>query len=65
MNLDPKRKRCVVCGKLTHKWQRYNGGPWHCYDGCYSTIGCDRRTTTGKPLWEGGIPWPEWMKSSL
>ena len=31
------RKRCCVCGKLTHKYQRINGGPWHCYDNCKST----------------------------
>ncbi|HYT45468.1 MAG TPA: hypothetical protein VEP90_24295 [Methylomirabilota bacterium] len=45
------RRKCRICGKLTEKWQRINGGPWHCYDGCYSTIGYDRRTSTGKPLW--------------
>ena len=47
-----RRKRCVVCNKLTHTWQRINGGPWHCYDGCYSTTGWDCRTADGEPLWE-------------
>jgi hypothetical protein len=32
-----KRKRCAACGMLTEKWQRINGGPWHCYDQCRST----------------------------
>jgi hypothetical protein len=38
-----KRRRCVVCGKLTEKWQRVNGSAWHCYDGCLSTTGHDNR----------------------
>lgn len=46
-----RRKRCVVCDKLTNNWQRINGSPWHCYDGCYSTTGVDCRTADGKPLW--------------
>jgi hypothetical protein len=37
------RRHCAVCGLLTYKWQRINGGPWHCYDGCESTTGIDRR----------------------
>jgi hypothetical protein len=45
------RRRCTVCRKLTENWQRINGGPWHCYDGCYSTTGYDRRTPDGKPAW--------------
>ena len=57
---EPARRKCCFCRKLTCKWQRINGSPWHCYDGCYSTTGCDKRTTTGKPLWEGGKPWPDW-----
>jgi hypothetical protein len=61
-DIQEKRRRCVVCNKLTKKWQRVNGGPWHCYDGCYSTTGCDKRTTTGKPLSMGGIPWPKFAK---
>lgn len=58
---DPsaKRRRCCNCGKMTTKWQKINGSPWHCYDGCYSTTGIDRRTTTGEPLWLGGKPWPK------
>lgn len=40
-----------MCGLLTEKWQRINGSPWHCYDGCYSTTGSDRRTWDGSPLW--------------
>jgi hypothetical protein len=51
----PKRRRCHGCRKLTEKWQSYNGGVWHCYDGCYSTTGYDRRTVDGTPLWEGGV----------
>lgn len=46
-----KRKRCVRCRKLTYKWQTINGGPVHCFDGCYSTTGRDIRTYDGKPLW--------------
>jgi ribosomal protein L37AE/L43A len=38
-----KKHRCYVCGKLTANFQRINGGPWHCYDGCYSTTGYDWR----------------------
>lgn len=48
------KRRCVCCQKMTLKWQRFNKGPWHCYDGCYSTTGYDRRTVGGIPLWEGG-----------
>lgn len=44
-----ERRRCVVCNKLTYNWQRVCGGPWHCFDGCYSTTGRDRRTEDGKP----------------
>jgi hypothetical protein len=29
---------------MTYKWQRINGGPWYCYDGCRSTSGIDHRT---------------------
>lgn len=50
------RKRCCNCGKLSHNWQRVNGGPTHCYDGCYSTTGQDRRTEDGKPQWLKGQP---------
>jgi hypothetical protein len=46
------RHRCVACRQLTYKWQRINGGQLHCYDGCYSTTGWDRRTVSGKPLWK-------------
>lgn len=42
---------CVICRHKTAKWQRSGKGPYTCYDGCYSTTGIDRRTTTGKPLW--------------
>jgi hypothetical protein len=45
------RKRCVLCHCLTEKWQKVNGSPWHCYDGCYSTTGHDRRTVDGTPIW--------------
>jgi hypothetical protein len=39
------RRRCCNCKKMTEKWQRLNGGPWHCYDGCMSTTGIDFRKT--------------------
>jgi hypothetical protein len=45
------RKRCAVCEKLTEKWQKVNGGPTHCYDGCHSTTGRDNRTVDGQPAW--------------
>ena len=51
-NVLEKRRRCCNCNEMTTKWQRVNGSPWHCYDGCYSTTGADRRTTTGEPLWD-------------
>ncbi|MDB4314431.1 hypothetical protein N9955_00105 [bacterium] len=46
------KRKCACCGKKTEKWQRINGSPWHCYDGCYSTTGIDYRTDDGKPLSE-------------
>jgi len=61
MNNFERRRRCTFCKKLTHKWQSVNGSPIHCYDGCHSTTGCDRRTITGKLLSEGGKPWPKWL----
>jgi len=48
------RKKCVICGKLTYNWQRINGSPWHCFDGCFSTPGKDNRTEDGTPLSKGG-----------
>lgn len=61
---DMKRRRCCICRKLTYNWQRVNGGPWHCYDGCYSTTGMDRRTIDGTPLWKGGrLIDPSWRNS--
>jgi hypothetical protein len=60
--MKERRRKCCNCRKLTYNWQRINGSPWHCYDGCYSTTGMDRRTTTGEPLWLGGIAWPEGCK---
>lgn len=44
------KRKCIVCGKKTSFWQRVNGGPWHCYDGCYSTTGWDNREKDGIPL---------------
>jgi hypothetical protein len=41
--LKIKKKRCCNCHKMTANWQRINGGPWHCFDGCYSTTGIDIR----------------------
>ena len=55
-----RRRRCVNCRKLTKRWQRINGSPWHCYDGCYSTTGWDMRTIDGKPLWLGGVVIKRW-----
>jgi len=37
------KRKCVICGLKTEKWQRINGGFWHCYDGCKSTTGIDHR----------------------
>ena len=45
------RKRCIACSQLTEKWEKVNSGPTHCYDGCFSTTGSDRRTIDGKPAW--------------
>jgi hypothetical protein len=45
------RRRCCNCNKLTEKWQRINGSPYHCYDGCHSTTGMDMRTVDGEPAW--------------
>ena len=45
------RHKCVCCGKMTSNYQRINGGHWHCYDGCYSTTGWDKRTINGTPAW--------------
>lgn len=46
-----RRRRCVNCNLLTTQWQRINGSPWHCFDGCHSTTGRDRRTIDGDPAW--------------
>lgn len=48
------RKRCKTCNLMTAKWQRINGGPVHCFDGCYSTTGYDHRTVDGSPRWLQG-----------
>jgi hypothetical protein len=48
---DVPRKRCCNCNRLTHKWQRVNRGPYHCFDGCFSTTGWDYRATDGIPIW--------------
>lgn len=45
------RHKCCNCGKMSGNYQRINGGPWHCYDGCYSTTGRDWRTIDGSPWW--------------
>ena len=47
----PERRKCSVCCKLSRNWTRRNGGPWHCFDGCYSTTGLDRRSADGYPSW--------------
>lgn len=52
--MKERRRRCTTCHKLTKYWQRVNGSPWHCYDGCYSTTGIDRRTMDGLPLYPEG-----------
>jgi len=36
---------------MTENWTRINGSPWHCYDGCFSTLGVDCRTYDGQPAW--------------
>jgi hypothetical protein len=44
-----QKRNCVLCKLPTVKWQRINGGKWHCYDGCKSTTGWDHRVKlTGK-----------------
>jgi hypothetical protein len=58
-----RRRRCAICGKLTSFWQRTNGGPWHCDDGCYSTTGRDRRTENGEPLWKVALRTPAFATS--
>ena len=40
-------RKCCNCGKKTENWQRINGSPWHCYDGCRSTTGRDHRQPNG------------------
>lgn len=60
--MNVRRKRCVVCHLLTKNWQRVNGSPWYCFDGCHSTTGMDRRTVDGKPAWleiDGKKAWDE------
>ena len=47
-----RRKRCVICGLLSHRCMRINGGSPYCHDGYFSTTGRDRRSPDGKPLWE-------------
>lgn len=51
-NISVVKKKCVICKKMTEKWNRMNGGPWHCFDGCYSTTGRDLRTLDGQPAWK-------------
>src|SRR5271165_344597 len=45
------RRRCCRCQKMTENWQRVNGSPYHCYDGCFSTLGVDYRSADGLPIW--------------
>ena len=45
------RKKCAQCRKLTEKWEKCNGSPAQCYDGCHSTTGRDSRTIDGEPAW--------------
>lgn len=45
------KRLCCLCRKKTEKWQKVNGAPAQCYDGCVSTTGVDRRTYDGKPAW--------------
>jgi hypothetical protein len=49
--MPARRHRCCVCRKLSTQTHRINGGPWHCFDGCHSTLGVDRRTYDGAPAW--------------
>jgi len=62
---EVRRKRCCVCNKLTFNWQRINGGAWHCFDGCYSATGIDRRTTDGEPAWLPYKDKPAWDPARL
>ena len=59
-----KRKRCRNCGLLTDKWQRVNGGVWHCYDGCYSTTGRDNRSSDGSH-WKTIEEFPDYQVSQF
>jgi hypothetical protein len=45
------RKKCNICNKLSTNWQKVNGSIAHCFDGCYSTTGRDKRTIDGQPAW--------------
>ena len=45
------RHKCSICKRMTTRWEKANGGPYRCYDGCYGTTGKDRRTVDGKPQW--------------
>ncbi len=51
-SLKTNKKRCCNCHKMTANWQRINGSPWHCFDGCYSTTGIDIRTPDGRPKYK-------------
>jgi len=59
------RHKCVCCGKMTGNYQRTNGGSWHCYDGCYSTTGRDKRTINGKPAWLPDGKKKAWAESRM
>lgn len=64
------RRRCCICRKMTWNWQRVNGSPWHCYDGCFSTTGVDRRTWDAQPAWKqarikGRFAGKAWSKARL
>ncbi len=56
------KRHCCNCGQMTKNWQKVNGSPWHCYDGCYSTTGLDRRSPDGQPIW---LKTPDPATSSL
>jgi len=50
---------------MTGNYQRTNGGSWHCYDGCYSTTGRDKRTINGKPAWLPDGKKKAWAESRM
>lgn len=59
-----RRKRCSICGLLTYNWQAVNLGSVHCFDGCYSTTGRDRRSPDGSH-WKAIDGFPDYQVSQF